>query len=182
MFLWERWARGDLMLPYCDHSRKDSDSKSSIPRFHTRCPRELVCFGVKDRKGGPHHRPVAVMHPAPSRWGGGGGWKESGNVKARAYTLQWSMQACKPSGFLMRWCGSQKQGMVSYMLWRSFVLYSYIHSYSTEISPSKTRQPQNRRFLYHQTAFLFSWNATRCTRSSTFQNQSIHNLPNIVSL
>jgi hypothetical protein len=111
MFLWERWARGDLILPYCDHSRKRSDAKSSIPRFHTQYPRELVSFGVKNRKGEPHiDRRYARCCDTSRRRdvGRGGGWRESGNVKARACIPM--VQAIR---LLMLWCASQKQGMVS---------------------------------------------------------------------
>jgi hypothetical protein len=102
------------------------------------------------------------MHPA-SQCGRAAEVGGSREMSRHVHAFQWS----RPSG-LMRWCASQKQGMVSYVLWKSVVLYSYIHSYSTDLPPSKTRQPHNRRFLYHQTAFLFSWNATQCYAMHSF--------------
>jgi hypothetical protein len=78
---------------------------------HTRCPRELVSFGVKNRKGEPHiDRRYARCCDTSRRRdvGRGGGWRESGNVKARACIPM--VQAIR---LLMLWCASQKQGMVS---------------------------------------------------------------------
>jgi hypothetical protein len=131
---------------------------------HTRCPRELVSFGVKNRKGEPHiDRRYARCCDASRRRDRCGARRRLEGVGKCQGTCMHSNGPSHPAFDAVMRFAKARDGI--YVLWRSFVLYSYIHSYSTELPPSKTRQPHNRRILYHQTAFLFSWNATQCTNA-----------------